>query len=148
MIAGVFIAMKARIEWYVAAQWTIGDDMRAISGLVVQIDRYAFWLSVIIGLGGWIYIRSRQVPAAFNPAYRRQLGRFLALCCGAAAALVVSVSSDAVLTALQLRGAGLSAGSLVPVLSMAIEIACIAFLAFEIRAVILRATSTAALLQA
>jgi hypothetical protein len=31
---------------------------------------------------------------------------------------------------------------------MAIEIACVAFLAFDIRAVILRATSTAALLQA
>jgi hypothetical protein len=148
VIAGVFIAMKARIAWYAAAQWTIGEEMRAVSALVVQIDRYAFWLSLVVGLGGWIYIRSRQIPAVFNPAYRRQLGRFFLLCGAAAAALVVSVISDAVLTALQLRGAGFSAESLVPVFSMAIEIACVGFLVFHIRGVTLRAASTAALLKA
>ena len=86
VIAGVFIAMKTRIAWYAAAQWTIGEEMRAVSALVVQVDRYAFWLSVVVGLGGWIYIRSRQIPAVFNPAYRRQLGRFFLLCGAAAAA--------------------------------------------------------------
>jgi hypothetical protein len=148
VIASVFIAMKARIAWYAAAQWTIGDEMRAVRGLVVQIDRYAFLLSVVIGLGGWVYIRSRQIPAAFNPAYRRQLGRFLLLCGAAAAALVVSVISDTVLTALQLRGAGLSVESLVPIFSMTIEIACVGFLVFHLRGITLRAASTAALLKA
>jgi hypothetical protein len=147
VIAGVFIAMKARLVWYAATQWTVGDDMRAVSGLVGLIDRYAFWLSLIVGLGGWIYIRSRQIPAAFYPAYRRQLRRFFVLCSAAAAALVVSVSSDAVLTAIQLHGTELSAASLVPIFSMAVEIACVGILVSHIRGITLRAASTAALMK-
>jgi hypothetical protein len=146
VIAGVFIAMKARIAWNAAAQLAIGEDMRAVSSLVIQIDRYAFWLAVIIGLGGWAYIVSRRITAGFNPAYRRQLRRFFVLCCAAAAALVVSVISDGVLTALLLRGMELSAGLLVPVFSMAIEIACVGILVFHIRGITRRTASTAALL--
>jgi hypothetical protein len=147
VIASVFIAMKARLAWYAAVQWAISDDMRAVSGLVVLIDRYAFWASVIIGVGGWVYIRSRQIPVAFHPVYRRQLRRFFLLCGAAATALVVSVASDAVLTALQLRGAELSATSLVPILSMAIEVVCVAILILHIRGVALRAACTAALMK-
>jgi hypothetical protein len=148
VIAGVFVAMKARIAWYAAMQWAIAEDMRAVSTLVVLIDRYAFWLSVIIGIGGWVYIRSREIPATLHPAYRRQLRRFSLVCGAAAVSLVVTVSSDAVLTALQLRGTELSAISLVPILSMAIEIVLVGILAFHIRGVALRAASTAALVKA
>jgi len=146
VIASVFIAMKARIAWYAAAQWAISDDMRAVGGLVVQVDRYAFWMSLIVGLGACVYIVSRQIPATFHPAYRRQLRRFFVLCCAATAALVVSVISDGVLTALQLRGAELSAGFLVSIASMAIEIACVGILVVHIRGITLRAASTASLL--
>jgi hypothetical protein len=146
VIASVFIAMKARIAWNAAAQLAIGEDVRAVSGLVVLIDRYAFWLSVIIGLGGWAYIVSRRIPAGFYPAHRKQLRRFFVLCCAAAAALVVSVISDGVLTALLLRGTELSAGFLVPVFSMAIEIVCVGILVFHIRGITRRTASTAALL--
>jgi hypothetical protein len=147
VIAGVFMAMKARIAWYAAMQWAISDDMKAVSGLVVQIDRYSFWLALIVGLGGWVYIRSRGIPAAFHPAYRRQLRRFFLLCITAAAALVVSVISDGVLTALQLPGRELSAEFLVPIVSMAFEIACAGILVFHIHGIALRAASTAALLK-
>ena len=147
VIAGVFIAMKTRLAWYAAMSWAVGTDMRAFFSLVVSIDRYAFWLSLLTGLGSWIYIRSREVPAAFHPAYRRQLRRFFLSCRAAAAALIVCVASDAVLTGLQVRGAGLSVGLLVPVLSMAIEIGGVAVLALQIRRVALRAASTAALMQ-
>jgi len=147
VIASVFIAMRTRIAWNAAAQLAIGEeDMRAVSGLVVLIDRYAFWLSVIIGLGGWAYIVSRRIPAGFYPAYRKQLRRFFVLCCAAAAALVVSVISDGVLTALLLRGTELSAGFLVPVFSMAIEIVCVGILVFHICGIARRTASTAALL--
>ena len=144
VIASVFIAMKARVAWYAAEQWAIGDDMRAASALVVQIDRYAFWLSVLIGLGGWIYIRSREIPTALCPAYHRQLYRFVLLCCAAAGTLVVSVISDAVLTALLLRAAS---ESLIPILSMAFEFVCVGVLVVHIRGVTLRAAATAALTQ-
>lgn len=147
VIASVFMAMKARLAWYAAAQWAISDDMRSASALVIQIDRWAFWLSVVIALGGWIYIRSREIPAALYPAYRRQLHRFVLLCCAAAGALVVSVISDAVLTSLQLRAAAMSAASLIPLLSLGFEFACVGILAVHIRGVARRAASTVALTQ-
>ena len=148
VVASVFIAMKARLAWYAAAQWTIGDDMRAIGGLVAQIDRYAFWLSVIIGLGGWIYIRSREIPAAFCPAYRSQLRRFFLLCNATATALVISVISDGVLTALLLYGTEMSAQFMIPIVSMTIEIGCVGILLSHIRGIARRAASTAALQKA
>jgi len=46
-----------------------------------------------------------------------------------------------VLTALQLQGTDLSAEFLVPILSMAIEIACVGILVSRIRGVTLRAAS-------
>jgi hypothetical protein len=145
VIASVFIAMKARLAWYAAAQWAISDDLRAVGGLVGLVDRYAFWLSVIIGLGGWVYIRSRQLPATFCPAYRSQLRRFFLLCSATAAALVISVISDGVLTALLLHGTELSAEFIIPIVSMTIEIGCVGILVSHIRGITRRAASTAAL---
>jgi hypothetical protein len=40
VVAGVFIVMKARIEWYAATQWAISDDMKAVGGIVGLIDRF------------------------------------------------------------------------------------------------------------
>ena len=147
VVASVFIAMKARLAWYAAAQWALGDDVRAVGGLVSRVDRYAFLLSVIIGLGGWLYIRSRQIPAAFDPAYHSQLRRFFLLCSATAAALVVSVISDGVLTALLLHGMEMSVAFAVPIASMTIEAGCLGILVFQIRRVARRAASTAALQQ-
>jgi hypothetical protein len=145
VIAAVFVAMKARIAWHAVTASTISDETRAISDLVVRIDRYAFFCALLVGLSGWLYIRSRRIPTAFDPAYRQQLRRFFVSIEATAAALAVSVMSDAMLTALNLSGAELSTAFLVPVLSMAIEIACIAILVLRIRDVSRRAASTAAL---
>ena len=147
VIAGVFITMKARVAWYAVMQCAIGDDIRAVSGIVGSIDRYAFWLSVISGIGGWAYICGRGIPAKFHAEYRTQLGRFRWFCTAATGALIVSVISDALLTALRLPGAKLSAESLLPIFSIAIEIACAGVLVFQIRSIMQRATSTAALLK-
>jgi hypothetical protein len=147
VIAGVFLAMKARIAWHAATLWAVRDDMRAVFSLVVSIDRCAFWLSLLIGLGACIYILSCEIPAAFDPAYRQQLRRFFLSCGAATAALVVSVASDAALTVLKLQGAELSAELLVPILSMAVEIVSVAALVFQIRRLALRTASTAALMQ-
>jgi len=147
VVAGVFIVMKARIEWYAATQWAISDDLKAVGAIVGLIDRYSFWLSVMIGIGAVAYIGGRRIPAAFHPAYRAQLSRFFLLCAAATAALIVSVISDGVLTALRLFGTELRVGFLVPIFSMAIEIACAGVLVFQIRSLTQRATSTAALLK-
>jgi len=148
VIAGDLVAMKARIAWYAAAQWGISEDMRAVRGLVILIDRYAFWLAVIIGLCALAYIHTREIPAAFYPAYRRQLRCFSLLCSVTAAALAVSVISDGVLTALQLRGMEPSVEIWVAISTMAIEIASVGFLVVYIRGLTARAASTAALLKA
>jgi hypothetical protein len=147
VVASVFIAMKARLAWYAAAQWALGDDVRAVGGLVSRVDRYAFLLSVIIGLGGWLYIRSRRIPAGFDPAYRSQLRRFFLLSGATAAALVVSVISDGVLTALLLQGMETSVQFMVPIVSMTIEVGCVGILVLQICRVTRRAASTASLQQ-
>ena len=148
VIASDLIAMKARVAWYAAAQWGISEDMRAVRGMVISIDRYAFWLSVIIGLGALAYIHTREIPAAFYPAYRRQLRCFALLCSATAAALVVSVISDGVLTALQLQGMDPAVEIWVAIFTMTIEIACVGFLVVYIRGLTARTASTAALLKA
>jgi hypothetical protein len=134
--------MKARLAWYAVMQCTISDDIRAVSGIVGLIDRYSFWLSVIIGIVGWAYISGRRQPTIFYTAYHRQFSRFLLLSIVATGALVVSVISDGVLTALRLPETELSPEFLFPVFSMAIEIACAGVLVFQIHRVTQRATST------
>ena len=138
--------MKARVAWYAVMQCAISDDIRAVSGIVGLIDRYAFWLSVVIGIGGWAYICGGRIPAAFHAGYRKELRRFRWLCTAATGAVIVSVISDALLTALRLPGAELSAESLLPIFSIAIEVACAGLLVFKIRGITQRETSTAALL--
>lgn len=122
VMAGVFIAMKARIAWYVLTQWALSDDMRAVSGSMGLIDRYAFWLSVAVGLAAWIYISRHRAPAAFSSPYRKRLHRFYLLCRTAVAALVVSIAGDAALTACRLSESELSAAFFVPLLLLAVEI--------------------------
>ena len=146
VVAGVFIAMKARVAWYAMTQWTMSDDLRAVGGIVASIDRYSFWLSLIIGIGGFAYLGGLRISQAFSPADRKQLGRFFFLCAAATGALIVSVISDGVLTALQLFGAELGAAALVPIFSMAFEVACAGALVLQVRGVAQRRVSTAALL--
>jgi hypothetical protein len=124
LIAGVFVVMWARFSWYALMQWPALDSTGALGPVVVSVERSAFWVALFVGVAGWIYIDSRGIPAALSREYRRQLRRFAALCMAAAGALIVSVASDGVLTALRLAGTGWSVQSLLPVFSMGVEIAC------------------------
>jgi hypothetical protein len=146
VIAGVFIAMKARIAWYALTQWALSDDVKAVSGIVGLIDRYVFWLTIVVGIAGWVYISRRRTPAAFHPSYRKQLHRFFLLCTIATGGLIASVISDGVLTALRLFETELSVDFLVPIFSMAIEIVCASVLVVHIRSITRRMACTAALL--
>ncbi|HTP62386.1 MAG TPA: hypothetical protein VMJ14_09920 [Burkholderiales bacterium] len=145
VIGGVFFAMKARIAWFALTQWVLSEEARAVSAYVVAIDRYAFWLSAVVGLAAWVTISRRRAPAALHPSYRGQLRRFFLLCAIAAGGLLASVICDGVLSAIRLVETELSADFLVPVFSMAIEVACAAVLVFHIRCVARRMASTAAL---
>jgi hypothetical protein len=144
-IAAIFIAMKGRVAWYAAAQGTTNIDLRSIVAIVSSVDRYAFRFSVIAAIGCWLYIGTRRFPHAFDSMFRKQLDRFLLVSTAMIAALMASVVSDGILTAIQLSGMGFSASSLVPILSMAIEIFCAGLLALHIRSTTRRVTQTAAL---
>jgi len=148
VIVGVLATMKARVAWYAVTQWAASDDMKAVSGIVGLIDRYSFLFSVVIGVGGWAYVSSHRISPVLDVEYRKQLVRFFILCIAATTLLVLSVVSDGVLTALKLRGVQFRADSVIPVLSMAIEVICIGVLAFQMRRMTWRARSAATLLQA
>jgi hypothetical protein len=100
-----------------------------------------------MGIGGWAYISGRRIPAAFSMGYRKQLRHFFLICGAATSTLAVSVISDGVLTALRLPEAELSAEFLIPIFSIAIEVACAGALVFQIRSITQRATSAAASLK-
>jgi hypothetical protein len=145
--ASVFVTMKSRVVWYAVTQWTTSDDMKAVSEIAALVDRYSFWFSVIISIGSWAYISGRRISPIPDAGYRRQLRLSFVLCLVAAASLTVSVISDGVLTALQLQGTGFHARAFIPVVSMAVEVAGVGILAFQIWSMTRRALSVAALLK-
>ena len=117
--------MKARLVWYALVQWTIADDARAAAGLVLSVNRYAFWIAVLIGLGAIVHVGRRRAPAQLDAEYRIHLRRATLLFSSAAAALAVSVIGDLVLTALRM-GVTPSWNSIIPVVSVSIEIGSVA----------------------
>jgi hypothetical protein len=146
MVFVVFIAMKARVAWYAATQWTMPEDMRPASRIVLLIDRYAFWTAVFLAIAGFAYMVGRRIPLALHRARDRHLRQVSLLCAIATAALVVSVISDGLLTAFQLRGAQWWQ-SLIPIFSVALEVACVGVLGWQIRAITRRAACARALEQ-
>jgi hypothetical protein len=135
-IAGIFIMMKVRVAWYALTKWPLGDDMRAFAAAVREIDAYAFWASLIIGLGGFAYLCA--FPAALHSPYRTRVRWFCLMCAAATAALAISIAGDGVLTSLRMVGTDFSAAALIPIVSMAVEIACAAALALQIRSILRR----------
>jgi hypothetical protein len=133
VLVALFITMKTRVAWYAVMQWTIAEDMKPISNIIGSIDRYAFWFSVIVGIGCWAYISSCHIPLGFGLEFRKQLRNFFFLCVASICALFVSVVSDGILTVLQLLGPEWSMKVAIPIALMAIEIACASVLAIQVR---------------
>ncbi|HYV64996.1 MAG TPA: hypothetical protein VE964_02065 [Myxococcales bacterium] len=133
-IGAVFVAMQARLTWYALMQRPAAHPATALGGIVGSIDRFAFWLSVVAGIAAWVYVETRRVPPLLTAGYRRQLQLFVLLCSAATGALIASVVSDGVLTSLRLAGTGWSRTFLVPLLSMAVEVACACVLGLQLRA--------------
>lgn len=148
VIAAVFAAMKARVAWYALMPPAMSEDARAWSAIIGLVDRYSFWLSMIMGIGGLAYVSRRAIPAALHAGYRQQLRRSVLLCAAATGSLVISVISDGVLTTLRLVGTELCAGSLLPILSMALEVGCAGILVFQIHSTARCGASAAGLLKA
>ena len=139
-IVTVMVMMKARVAWYAIMQWTMSDDAREIAAAVLMIDRYAFWFSAIIGIGALIQIGRYRTPVYLDADYLKRLYRLLVFFATATASLIVSVTSDIVLTMLQ-TGMSWNRDSILPIISLSLEIACvvaIALLTFASRARVAR----------
>ena len=145
VIGSVFVAMKGRLAWYAITGGGVDHDMTAVTRIVGLIDRYSFWLSVIIGTGIFAYLVGRPIPLLIDGRYRKQLRCVLVSCLAAIGSLTLSVISDGVLTTIRLAGAELCASSLVPISTMAIEIACVGTLVFHFWMMRLRTVSAASL---
>jgi len=144
-IAGVLLAMKARVAWYGALQWALCDDVKPLAAVVGSIDAYAFLASVIVAVVGSVYVSGCAIPSRLHPEYCRQLRRFRQLCTVATGALVLSVISDAVLTIIRLLATDASPAFFVPIVSLAFEIAAAGLLIAVIRDLAQRTNSTATL---
>ena len=144
---GVLVAMKSRIVWYGATQQIVsGDpDLDNIRAIISSIDRYAFWSALLIAICGWAYISIARPPDATSMAWRNRLRQSLFLCAAAAAAVVITVTSDTILTALKLFPAGWSASIFVPVLTIGLEIVLAIILVARIRVTMHRLASSARL---
>jgi hypothetical protein len=145
VIAGIFLAMKGRIAWYAMTGGGAGHDMTPFTRIIGSIDRYSFWLSVIVGSSSFAYMAGRPIPTLVDGRYHKQVRCVLVSCLAAIAPLILSVISDGVLTAIPLVGAELHAWSLVPVGTMAIEVACVGILVFHFWIMRLRTVSAASL---
>ena len=132
VVAGVFVAMKGRVAWYAATGSSAGHDASPATRVFGAIDRYAFWSSVIIAVGAFAYLAVRPVAPVVDRALRRRVRRVLLLGWAATAPLALAVMSDGVLTAMRMIGAELSAASLIPIATLAVEIACIGILLLEL----------------
>jgi hypothetical protein len=125
----LYIAMKGRVAWYGLMQWALSDALQPVGKVVLAIDRAAYILAFLLGAVGWAYISSRGVSARFHAACRTQLRRSLLLTMAAACPMVVSVIADAVVTALRLLEERPPVSVLlIPLLSVAIEVAFAAVL--------------------
>ena len=148
VITSVFVAMKARVTWYTAAQWILSDHVRAVAKIVGLIDACAFYASVILGIAGCAYLVVRRAPpTALCAAHCSRLRHLLFVSAVSAAALTVSVIGDGVLTALRVVGREFTVEFMVPISSIAVEIVCAGILIFSVRSIVVRMVHTAALLK-
>jgi hypothetical protein len=134
MLGTIFLAMRARVEWYGLLQWVLAEDRQAIGRLIATLDGHVFRLSLVVGIVAWAYLRSRRALAVSLPVYHPRLRRFTWLSASAAAALAISVLADGALTALRLLGTPPSAATLVPLATMLVEVACAGALAAQVLA--------------
>lgn len=145
VLAGVYLAMKVRIAWYAATAWTLSDALRPVAAVFGLIDAWAFVLALVVGIGVSAYGGRARLLTEHRPDYCGRLRRFCAISALATTALALSVISDGALTAIHLAATSLSAAFLVPLLSMAVEIAGTAALIALIRDLARRTAATAAI---
>jgi hypothetical protein len=137
-IAAILVLMKGRSALYDLLQWRLNADWLGISTFGPPIDRYGFMVALVAGVLGWVYIGSRRVSPTLHSGYRLQLKRCLLLSVAAAGPLIGSVITDAGLSGLRLSEAPTSLAALIPLMSMAIEVALASIIVVQLRKAVQR----------
>ena len=138
-IAAILILMKGRGALYGFLQWRLNADwLGELSTIGPAIDRYAFQGALVAGILGWLYIASRSVASTLDIGYQHQLRRCLLLSTASAILLIGSVILDTLLSGARVLGAGMSVAALVPLLSIALEVALATAIVAEIRKTVQR----------
>jgi len=144
-IAAILLLMKGRGALYDLLQWRLNADWLGISTVGAAIDRYAFQMSLVVSVFGWLYIASRRVSPTLHSGYQLQLRRCLLLSAAAASLLIGSVVLDTILSGLRLVGAGISLAAVIPMASVAIEVALAGVIIVQLRNVFQRKALVSAL---
>jgi hypothetical protein len=131
--AGVFFAMKVRGSWYGLIHWEISRQFKMVSGVVLPVDRYAFLLGAMLGIAGWLYIRSRPIPRIYRRSCHDHLRRCQILIGAAAVGVSTAVAMDAFLTIFRLLEAQWSSAVWLPAGSLLAEIALTVAIAVHLR---------------
>jgi len=143
----IFVAMKMRVVWYAFMQMELNAHWAVARAIGLEIDRYGFILAIAFTLIGWAYIGTRRAPIRFHMTYNKQLNRCIVLCGGAAGALTLSVVIETILTGLRLFGTARLAATLVPILSLAVEMAATTLLVLHIRGMLRRTAIVSAFIE-
>jgi len=146
-LLGSYAAMKGRGVWYGLLQWAPTEHLKAVIATWVTVDLNAFRIALAIGIVSLGYVASRRLPASFHQSYCRQVKRCALLCTVVAGVLLASVMSDIVITGFRVLEAEVFVVALVPLATIAAEIALMATLALHIRTTIRRIALASSLLE-
>jgi len=131
-VAAVFVVMEARLAWYALTQWNASAGLKAITAVVLPIDRYAFLTAAACGLAGWLYALlatpSTGLSSALGALRRCQL-----LLRIAALAIAVAVVVEVFLSLYRFAEAGASTAVLLPAATILLEAACVLAIALSLR---------------
>ena len=143
---GVLIAMKIRMATYAATSQIVSDDptLDRLRTVISTIDRYAFWCGLLIAICGWAYISVVRASDEARVVWRKRLRQSLLIYAAAALAVVITVASDAILTALRLLPAG-QVAILFPCLTIGLEVALAIVLVLRLCVTMQRLASSARL---
>jgi len=121
----VFAAMKARSLWYGLVQWEPTQHLQAAGAIGLPIDRFAFALAFALALLALVYVNTRWTAADSEMPLGRALSRCIALWGAASLAILVAVSTEAILTGIRLLESEACASVFVPVCSLMLEAAAV-----------------------
>jgi hypothetical protein len=147
-LIGIFIAMKARVAWYAFVDWPRGEGWSAVRAAGLSLDRYGFMLAITLAAASLVYVGTRRAPRRFQASYGKELNRSVRLCCGVAAALAFSITTEMVLTGIRLFETQWSVVSCVPIVSLAVEAVAAILFGLQIRIMFRRINAASSLLGA